>query len=46
VEKLKLAGDKKTDQKKAYYAPSWWWFYPYILYPRRYQQFNRGFYGI
>ena len=39
VEKLKLAGDKKTDQKNAYFTPSWWWFYPYILYPRRYQQY-------
>jgi Zn-finger nucleic acid-binding protein len=37
-EKLKLVGDKKTDQKKAYYAPTWWWFYPYIFYPHRYQE--------
>jgi hypothetical protein len=38
-EKLKLVGDKKTDQKKNYYGPSWWWFYPYIMYPRRYQPY-------
>jgi Zn-finger nucleic acid-binding protein len=38
-EKLKLVGDKKTDLKQAYYGPSWWWFYPYIMYPRRYQQY-------
>jgi Zn-finger nucleic acid-binding protein len=37
-EKLRLAGDTKTAQKKAYYEPSWWWFYPYIFYPRRYQK--------
>ena len=37
--KLGLVGDKKADQKKAYYEPSWWWFYPYILYPRRYQPY-------
>jgi Zn-finger nucleic acid-binding protein len=38
-EKLALVGDKKTDLKKVYYEPSWWWFYPYILYPRRYQEY-------
>lgn len=38
-EKLALVGDKKTDRKKVYYEPSWWWFYPYILYPRRYQEY-------
>jgi Zn-finger nucleic acid-binding protein len=37
-EKLRLAGDTKTAQKKAYYEPSWWWFYPFIFYPRRYQK--------
>ena len=38
-QKIALAGEKKTDVKKAYYAPSWWWFYPYIFYPRVYQQY-------
>jgi len=37
-QKLALAGEKKTDVKQAYYAPSWWWFYPYIFYPSRYQK--------
>jgi Zn-finger nucleic acid-binding protein len=38
-QKLALVGDKKTDLKKALYEPSWWWFYPYIFYPRRFKQF-------
>jgi len=33
------AGENKTAQKKAYYAPSWWWFYPYIFYPHQYQKY-------
>jgi Zn-finger nucleic acid-binding protein len=38
-QKLAFVGDKKTDLKKTLYEPSWWWFYPYIFYPRRYNQF-------
>ncbi len=34
--RLAEVGEKKADVKKAYYAPSWWWFYPYIFYPRQY----------
>jgi Zn-finger nucleic acid-binding protein len=36
--RLVEAGEKKSEIKKAYYAPSWWWFYPYIFYPRQYQK--------
>jgi Zn-finger nucleic acid-binding protein len=38
-QRLAVAGEKKTDLKQAYYQPSWWWFYPYIFYPRQYQQY-------
>ena len=41
-QRLAVAGEKKTDLKKAYYAPSWWWFYPYIFYPRHYQTIHRS----
>ena len=36
--RLVEVGEKKSEIKKAYYAPSWWWFYPYIFYPRQYQK--------
>jgi Zn-finger nucleic acid-binding protein len=37
--RLMVAGEKKTDAKKAYYQPTWWWFYPFIFYPRQYQKY-------
>jgi len=36
---LSLTEAQDGDQKKALNAPSWWLFYPYIFYPRRYYQF-------
>jgi Zn-finger nucleic acid-binding protein len=38
-DKLRLVGDKESDKKQAVNAPSWWWFYPYIYYPRQYNRY-------
>ena len=41
-QKIKLAGAKEDDFKKAINKPSWWYFYPYIYYPASVQAAYRS----